>query len=136
MAIASEETKLKQKIGFFGLLAMSVGINIGGSVFALTTIAAGMTGPSLPLALLIAGVPALLAVVPYCVLTSSLPTSAASYRYVQLINPKLALVSAVTLLVCMLIGAQPMFAMIFGRYLETLVPINPIVSGLAVLTFF
>lgn len=136
MPIASEETKLKQKIGFFGLLAMSVGINIGGSVFALTTIAAGMTGPSLPLALLIASLPAILAVVPYCVLTSSLPTTSASYRYVQLISPRLASISAFTLLTCMLIGAQPMFALIFGRYLGTLVPINPIVSGLVLLTFF
>lgn len=111
------ETKLRPRIGFFGLLAMSVGMNIGGAVFALTTTAAGMSGPSLPLAMMISSIPALLAVVPYCMLTMSLPTTSATYRYIQLFSPALALVSSMTLIVCILIGAQPLFALAFGMYL-------------------
>lgn len=136
MATTNEQTGLKQTIGFLGLVAMSVGLNIGGAIFALTTIAAHMTGPSLPLALLIACIPALLGVVPYSVLMSSLPVTAGSYRYLQLISPKVALVSSSTLIVCILIGAQPLFALAFGKYLTILVPVNPIISGLVVLTFF
>ncbi len=136
MAIINEEANLKRRIGFLGLLAMSVGLNIGGSLFALTTLAAGMSGSSLPLAMLISSIPCLLAVVPYCILTSSLPTTAATYRYIQLINPVLSLVSMLTLLICILIGAQPLFALAFGMYLQNIVPIDPIISGLLVLTFF
>jgi len=136
MANTYGETNLKRRIGFLGLLAMSVGLNIGGSLFALTTLAAGMSGPSLPLAMLISSIPCLLAVIPYCILTSSLPTTAATYRYIQLISPALSLVTMLTLLVCSVIGAQPLFALAFGMYLQKIIPIDPIISGLLVLTFF
>ncbi len=136
MGAIKGEANLKRRIGFLGLLAMSVGLNIGGALFALTTLAAGLSGPSLPLAMLISSIPCLLAVVPYCILTSSMPTTAATYRYIQLINPALSLVSMLTLLVCILIGAQPLFALAFGKYLQTIIPLDPIISGLMVLTFF
>ena len=131
-----ETNRLKQRIGFWGLLAMCVGLNIGGALFALTSLAAGLTGPSLPLAMLVSAVPAVLAVVPYGVLTSALPTTSATYRYAQLVHPSLALVSMLTLAVCIVIGGQPLFALAFGKYLAALVPLNPVLTGLVVLTVF
>ena len=128
--------KLKPRIGFLGLLAMCVGLNIGGALFALTSLAAGLTGPSLPLAMLVSAVPALLAVVPYGVLTSSIPATSATYRYTQLVHPALGLVSMLTLAVCIVIGAQPLFGLAFGKYLHALIPVHPIVSGVLVLTVF
>ncbi len=136
MTQLNDLSNLKQHIGFFGLLAMSVGLNIGGALFALTTLAAGMSGPSLPLAMLISSIPCLLAVVPYCLLSSALPATAATYRYIQLINPAVSLISMLTLLVCILIGAQPLFALAFGMYLKELIGVNPLFSGLIALTFF
>ncbi len=115
---------------------MCVGLNIGGALFALTTVAAGFSGPSLPLAMIISAVPVLLAVVPYVTLTSAIPTTSATYRYAQLLSPSLALVSLFSLLACILIGGQPLFGLAFGKYLHALVPLNPVAVGVVVLTLF
>ena len=90
MTTGTAEQHLKKQVGFLGLLAMCVGLNIGGALFALATVAAGFSGPSLPLAMLISAVPVLLAIVPYVTLTSVIPTTSASYRYSQLFSPSIA----------------------------------------------
>ncbi len=131
-----EESHLKKRIGFFGLLAMSVGINIGGALFALTTVAAGLSGPSLPLAMLITATPALLAIIPYGMLSSALPTTSGTYRYAQIVSPTVAIISMLTLAVCIVIGGQPLYALAFGKYLKELIPVGPVWAGLAVLTIF
>ena len=136
MAAGNAEQRLKKHVGFLGLLAMCVGLNIGGALFALTTVAAGLSGPSLPLAMLVSAVPVLLAIVPYVTLTSVIPTTSASYRYAQLFSPRVAIVTLFTLLVCMLIGGQPLFALAFGKYLNALLPLDPIWMGIGVLTAF
>ena len=136
MAAGTGEEALRKHVGFLGLVAMCVGLNIGGALFALTTVAAGLSGPSLPLAMLISSVPILLAVIPYVALTSVMPTTSASYRYSQLLSPSVAIVSLFTLLICMLIGGQPLFALGFGKYLHELVPLDPIWLGIGVLTTF
>lgn len=132
----SGEKYLKRQVGFLGLLSACVGLNIGGALFALTTVAAGMCGPSLPLAMLVSALPMLLVVFPYVTLTSALPTTSASYRYSQLFDPRLALVSMLTLLLCILLGGQPLFAFAFGKYLAMLAPVDPIAAGVVVLVFF
>lgn len=136
MATGTAEKRLRKEVGFLGLLSMCVGLNIGGALFALTTVAAGFSGPCLPLAMVISAVPILLAVVPYVTFTSVLPTTSASYRYSQLFSPTVAIISLFTLLVCLLIGGQPLFAMAFGKYLHSLVPLDPTWLGVGVLTAF
>ena len=134
MEVENIEEKLKRRIDFLGLLALCVGLNIGGALFALTSLAAVLTGPSLPLAMLLSSIPAFLAIMPYGILTSALPTTSATYRYAQLCHPTLALVCMLTLAVCMVIGGQPLLALSFGRYFKELVPADPILIGLLVLT--
>ena len=136
MVSGNDENKLKKRVGFIGLLAMCVGLNIGGALFALTSKAAFLTGPSLPLAMLISSIPALLALLPYSVLTSAVPTTSATYRYAQMVSPKVAVVSMMTLAICIAIGAQPLFALAVGKYLAKIAPINPLVSGIFTLTLF
>ena len=115
---------------------MSVGLNIGGSLFGLTTVAAGLTGPSLPLALLISALPAILAVLPFSILASAAPTTGASYRYVQLLSPSLAYTTALAALICVMIGTLPLMGRVFGLFFQAILPVDPVISGLAVLTVF
>jgi len=136
MVSGNDENRLKKRVGFFGLLAMCVGLNIGGALFALTSKAAFLTGPSLPLAMLISSIPAMLALLPYSVLTSAIPTTSATYRYAQMVSPKIAVVSMMTLAICIAIGAQPLFALAVGKYLAKIVSIDPRLSGVLVLAFF
>lgn len=132
----SYELRLKKRIGFLGLLAMCVGINIGGALFALSSVAVGLTGPSLPIAMLVSSIPVLLALVPYGILASSWPTTSATYRYAQLVNARLAFVCMLTLAICIVIGGQPLFALAFGIYLKGIIPLDPVLVGMLVLTVF
>ena len=132
------EDNLKQSIGFLGLLALSIGINIGGGLFVLVNLAAAETGPSLPLAMLLSAIPALLAIVPYRVLSSAYPTTSASYRYMKLWSPRIAYMASTALLLSIILGGQPLFALMTGDYLARLSWINlsPRVLAIAVLAAF
>ncbi len=136
MVSGNDENRLKKRVGFVGLLAMCVGLNIGGALFALTGKAAFLTGPSLPLAMLISSIPALLALLPYSVLTSAIPTTSATYRYAQMVSPRVAVVSMMTLAICIAIGAQPLFALAVGKYFAKIASIDPLISGIFVLSIF
>ncbi len=115
---------------------MCVGLNIGGALFSLTSLAAGLTGPSLPIAMIVSSIPVMLTVLPYSMFTSAWPTTSATYRYSQLLSPTLAVVSGLTLFTCIMIGGQPLFSLTFGLYLSKLVPVSPVLTGLIVLTTF
>jgi basic amino acid/polyamine antiporter, APA family len=136
MVSGKDENRLKKRVGFVGLLAMCVGLNIGGALFALTSKAAILTGPSLPLAMLISSIPALLALLPYSVLTSAIPTTSATYRYAQMVSPRVAVVSMMTLAICISIGAQPLFALAVGKYFAKIVSVDPLISGVFILVLF
>ncbi len=136
MAFNGDDISLKRRVSFFGLLSMCIGLNIGGSLFALTGLAADIAGPALPFAMILSSIPVLLAVIPYGIMTSAWPTTSATYRYIQLFSPHIALVTLLTMAVCILIGGQPLYALTFGVFLEELLPVNPVISGIIVLTIF
>lgn len=133
---AQGQPRLRREIGFFGLLAFSVGINIGAGLFVLVNIAAELTGPSMILALGISAIPAMLALIPYRVLARGYPTTSATYRYTQLASPRLAQAVAATVIATVVIGGQPLFARAAGDYLSEIVPIAPLAIGLAALAIF
>jgi basic amino acid/polyamine antiporter, APA family len=130
------EDKLRRGIGFFGLLAFSVGINIGAGLFILVNVAAGLTGPSIVVAMLIAAVPALLALVPYTMLACGYPTVAGTYRYAKLLHPGAGFAVAAVLITAVLIGGQPLFAIVAGEYLGELIPVPPLLIGVISLVVF
>ncbi|MFK8020511.1 MAG: APC family permease [Pseudomonadales bacterium] len=132
----SNDFQLRKSIGFWGLFAMSLGVNIGGALFALTTLAAGYSGPSLPIAMLIAATPVMLALAPFCVLSLTYPTTSASYRYAQLVSPTLAVVSLLTSVVCMGLGGMPLFGLVAGNSLSSFVGLPPAIVGAVVIAFF
>ncbi len=131
-----EERKLRREISFLGLIAMSVGGNIGGALFSLTNIAGSLAGPALPLAMLISAVPVLLALIPISMLASAWPTTSGTYRYAQLFNPRMAFIIMLSLAACAAVGGQPLFALTFGLFLEELVPVPPVLAGVVLLVFF
>lgn len=131
-----ERGGLRREIGFAGLLAFSVGVNIGAGLFVLVNIAAEWAGPSMMVAIAIAGVPAMVALVPYTVLARGYPTTSATYRYAQLASPRLAQMLVATVIASILIGGMPLFARAAGDYLSEVVPIAPTAIGLAGLALF
>lgn len=131
---AEGEGNLRRDIGFLGLLALCVGINIGGGLFVLVNLAAAETGPSLPLAMLLSAVPALLAIVPYRVLARGYPTAGATYRYMRLWSPRGAYMAGMALLLSIVFGGQPLFALMTGEYLARLEQVTWSPRAIAVVT--
>ena len=120
--IQSGTGTLRREINLPALIAIMIGLNVGGSLFALTGIAAGLTGPSLFIAQLISALPILLVLIPYLVLTSAMPVTCANYQYAKLFSPPLAVAAWMTLFIAIPIGALPLFAIITGNFTGMLIP--------------
>jgi APA family basic amino acid/polyamine antiporter len=124
---------LRKELNLVLLIFLMIGLNIGGSLFTLTTIAAGLTGPSLIIAQIISALPVLLAIIPYMLLTSIAPKSAASYQYGKLASYPMAVAGVIVLLVAMPLGGLPLFAITNARFIMMLFPGAPaMVPGLGI----
>ncbi|MFC1905489.1 APC family permease [Chloroflexota bacterium] len=129
--------KLKRDVSFIVLIAAMVGLNIGSSLFVLTGIAAGLTGPSLFIAQIIAAVPILLALVPYMTLTSAMPMTCANYQYAKLFSVPLAAAAWMVLFIAIPLGAFSLFAIATAKLLSIMIPGLPImITAIGVLTLF
>ena len=127
--------KLRREISLIALIAMIIGLNIGGSLFALTAISAGLTGPSLFIAQLISALPILLAIVPYLTLTSAIPTTCANYQYAKLFSYPLAVAAWMVLFIAIPVGMLPLFGIITGNFILNLAPGLPIdITTIAIIT--
>lgn len=132
-AIQQVQGTLRKELNLILLIFLMIGLNIGGSLFTLTTIAAGLTGPSLIFAQIISSLPVLLAIIPYMLMTSIAPKSAASYQYGKLASYPMAVAGVIVLLVAMPLGGLPLFAITNARFIMMLFPGAPaIVPGLGI----
>jgi APA family basic amino acid/polyamine antiporter len=137
IAYRTAEGLLKKEITLFALIAIMIGLNVGGSLFALTAIAAGMTGPSLFIAQIVSALPILLAMVPYIMLSSAIPATCANYQYAKLFSRPLAVAAWMTLFVAIPIGALPLFAVITGNFVQMLWPGIPVIpTAIVVVSLF
>lgn len=129
--------KLRKEINLVTLIAIMIGLNIGGGLFLLTGIAAGLTGPSLFIAQLISASPILLALIPYLILTSAAPVTCANYQYAKLFSYPLAVAAWMVLFIAIPIGALPLFAIATAELLVILTPGLPVVMiAIIVMTLF
>lgn len=121
--------KLRREIDLVLLIAIIIGLNVGGSLFVLTGIAADLTGPSLFIAQIISVLPVLLALIPYMTLTSAIPATCASYQYAKLFSFPLAVAAWMVLFVAIPIGALPLFVISTGKFLQVLIPGLPLIAA-------
>jgi len=129
--------KLKRELNLVTLIAAMIGLNIGGSLFVLTAIAAGLTGPSLFISQIISALPILLALIPYLMLTSAIPTNCGNYQYAKLFSRPLAVAGWWGLFIAIPFGAMPLFALATAKLLIILMPGLPLVgTAVIVLTVF
>ena len=120
----SSQGTLKKELGLLVLIFLMIGLNVGGALFSLTSIAAKQTGPSLFIAQLISALPVLLALIPYMIITSSVPKTAASYQYAKHFSYPLAVAGVLVLLVAMPLGGLPFYAITNAEYFLQLVPLS------------
>lgn len=129
--------KLRRDVGFMALVFAMVGLNIGSSLFVLTGVAAGLTGPSLFIAQVLSAAPVLLALVPYMTLTSAMPMTCANYQYAKLFSMPLAVAAWMVMFVAIPLGAFPLFSIATAKLLAILIPETPIIiTAIGVMTLF
>jgi APA family basic amino acid/polyamine antiporter len=129
--------QLRREINLVALIAVMIGMNVGGSLFALTAIAAGLTGPSLFIAQIISAAPIFLALIPYLTLSSAIPTTCANYQYAKLFSRPAASAAWMTLFIAIPIGALPLFAVVTANFTKMLIPATPLIpTAIIVMTLF
>jgi APA family basic amino acid/polyamine antiporter len=129
--------KLKREVTLVALIAVMIGLNVGGGLFLLTAIAAGLTGPSIVIAQIIAAAPVLLAIVPYLMLSSAIPTTCANYQYAKLFSKPLASAAWMGLFIAIPLGAFPLFAIATAELMIQIIPGLPMIpTAILVMTLF
>jgi APA family basic amino acid/polyamine antiporter len=134
---SEEQKKLKPSLGLFDATAISVGAIIGGGIFVVTGIAAGLAGSALVISMLIAALISLLTALSFAELTAWQPKEGSIYEYsYQLVSPFAGfLVGWMWILSNTFAGAAVSLG--FAYYLTALVPsLNPnIVAAIVCLAF-
>lgn len=130
-------TELKQSLGLFDAVSVSVGAIIGGGIFVVTGIAAGLAGSALVVSMLVAALISLLTALSFVELTTWQPKEGSIYEYTyQLVSPFAGfLVGWMWILSNTFAGAAVSLG--FAYYLTALVPsLNPnIVAAIVCLIF-
>ncbi len=84
----SESKRLKPKLGLWSATAINVGAIIGGGIFVVTGIVAGVAGSAFVVSMVLAAVIALITALSFAQLTTWQPVEGSGYEYVrQLVSP-------------------------------------------------
>lgn len=116
-------TKLTEGVNLAGVVALGLGTAVGVAIFSIIGPAAGLAGPGLLIAVVIASVPMIVIAVTYAFMGSALPTSGASYEWPRrFIHPFVGFLVA-WLRIAGSISALLVLALVLVRYLSMLVPL-------------
>jgi APA family basic amino acid/polyamine antiporter len=112
-----------------------VGLNIGGSLFLLTAVAAGHHGVLSPGGAVDLRHPILLSIPAYAALSSALPVTCANYQYAKLFSRPLAVAAWMVLFIAIPLGMLPLFAVAIAKLVAVLLPgLNITVWAVLVMT--
>ena len=128
----SKNRGLKRVLGVKDAVGVGLGAIIGAGIFVVTGVAAGVTGASLILALLIAGVVASFNGLSSAQLAAIYPQSGGTYEYgYRVLNPALGF-SAGWMFLLSKLSAAGIVAIGFGSYFHQLIPfISPLTYSVA-----
>lgn len=123
-----KQTELKRVLGLKDAVAVGLGAIIGAGIFVVTGVAAGVSGPSFIVGLIIAGIVASFNGLSSAQLAAVYPQSGGTYEYgYRLLNPTLGF-SAGWMFVLSKLSAAGIVAIGFGSYFHQLVPYFPPVA--------
>jgi amino acid transporter len=108
----------KEQLGLRELIAMGVGGMIGGGIFSVMGLAAGVTGHATPIAFALGGLLALIGGYSYVRLALSFANDGASFTYLEHAFPQQPAIAAITgwTVVVGYIGTLALYAFTFGAY--------------------
>ncbi|NIA27041.1 MAG: amino acid permease [Desulfobulbaceae bacterium] len=108
----------EQRLGLRELIAMGVGGMIGGGIFSVMGLAAGVTGHATPVAFALGGLLALIGGYSYVRLSLTFVSDGASFTYLEHAFPRYPAIAAITgwTVVVGYIGTLALYAFTFGAY--------------------
>jgi amino acid transporter len=108
----------REQLGLRELIAMGVGGMIGGGIFSVMGLAAGVTGHATPIAFTLGGVLALIGGYSYVRLALTFVSDGASFTYLEHAFPQQPAIAAITgwTVVVGYIGTLALYAFTFGAY--------------------
>ena len=77
----AEQKRLKKQLGALDLVLLGIGCTIGTGIFVLTGVGAGMAGPGLTIAFIVAGAACGFAALAYAELAAMVPVAGSAYTY-------------------------------------------------------
>ncbi|MHA1724351.1 MAG: APC family permease [Promethearchaeota archaeon] len=119
---AANEGKLRRELGLSTVVFFIFGYVVGAGILIQTGVTAGITGPSLWLAFLIAGIPNILSAIIVAYIVSAFPVSGGSWVYSSRLGSPLIGFIVVASVILHIIGALALLAAGFGNYFELFIP--------------
>jgi APA family basic amino acid/polyamine antiporter len=135
--VGPEQKKLKQTLGLWSATAINVGAIIGGGIFVVTGIVAGVAGSAFVISMVIAAVIALFTALSFAQLTNWQPVEGSGYEYVrQLVSPSAGFLAGWMWIIGNTFGGAAV-SLGFGYYLAAAFPGLPVnvVAALVCLGF-
>ncbi len=134
-SLSEKEFGLTRALGLTQTVAVAAGMTIGAGIFVLTGIAAGYTGPAVPLAYLVSVIPVIFLMMSLAMLGSALPTTGGNYKYAsRLFSPRWAFIGIWGYMGGTLVGAFPLWALSGARYLQALWDVPAVPTAVIILT--
>ena len=132
-----QESKLRRELGLSSIVFFIFGYVVGAGILIQTGITAGITGPALWLAFIIAGIPNVISAILICYVVSAFPVSGGAWVYSsRLGSPLIGFIVSISIILH-IIGALALLAIGFGTYFEIFIPGSMIIVGIIIIiTFF
>ena len=130
------EGKLQREVGLWALIFFIFGYVVGVGVLIQSGITAGITGPMLWLAFLLAAIPAVINAIILCYASSALPVSGGAWVYSsRLGSPLIGMIVVATVMLNIMSGLA-LVAIGFGIYFEIFVPNSFLIMAILILIIF
>ncbi|MEM7159677.1 MAG: amino acid permease [Myxococcota bacterium] len=126
--------ELERSLGLLSVVAISVGAMLGGEIFLLPAVAAGMTGASLWLAYLLSALLVIPSAMTKAELSTAIPSAGGSYLFVErAMGPMAGTIAGLGLWLSLLLKSSFALA-VLGSYLDLVldIPTAPVAMGLLV----
>lgn len=132
----SEETKLRRELGLWPVVFFLFGYIVGVGVLIQSGITAGITGPALWLAYMLAAIPAIINALVLSYVASAFPVSGGAWVYSsRLGSPFMGMIVVATVIIMVMSGLA-LVALGFGIYFEHFIPNSALIVAMLILIVF
>lgn len=133
---SNEKGKLRREFKLYSVVFFIFGYVVGAGILIQTGAAAGIAGPSLWLAFIIAGIPNLLSAFMIAYIVSAFPVSGGTWVYSSRLGSPLIGFFVLASIILHIIGSLALLAVGFGKYFELFIPGSLLPAAIIIMIIF